>query len=315
MKWREGQKEVMKYKAGVLAVPSVPGAGKTTVITAKTAELISEGVNKDGKVLIVTFTNSAVSNFKAKLKKLLEDKNINSNKGWECKTLHSLANSIIKESPKHANLDEEFEVLTEIECIEIIRNHYLNIYNSGNNKEFITNMLNDSKPMSHEEFVKVEKQWNDRFISIVKNMIGIIKSMNVDYVKVQAVLRSGADINNIMKIILNLFVLYEKELIIRGKIDYNDIIVRGYNLLEGNEEILAEFQSIYSFVFEDEAQDSSVMQERILGLISKGNNNLVRVGDPNQAIMATFTNSDFRLFKSFLRERRYKKNSYSCKQP
>src|SRR5262249_46163411 len=56
----------------------------------------------------------------------------------------------------------------------------------------------------------------------------------------------------------------------------------------------------WPFILEDEAQDSSPLQERILEKLVKDHNNWVRVGDPNQAIMTTFTASDVRFFREFV---------------
>ncbi|CAH2212689.1 ATP-dependent helicase [Tepidibacter aestuarii] len=297
MKWREGQIQVMQYKGGTLAVPSVPGAGKTTVITSKTAELIEQGLNRDGKILIVTFTNSAVSNFKTKLKTLLEDRGLDSNKGWECKTLHSLANSVIRESPKDAGLDDDFEVIDDIEANEIIRKHSFEFYKTY--KHIYSRYLNIRNNSSQEYIQKIEKKWNDKFISVAKNIISYLKSKGITYNEAQEILRNNPKMDDLLKIIVNIYILYEKDLIKKGKLDYDDIIIRALKLLENKQDILNKFQQRYTYIFEDEAQDSSPAQEKILALLSKDNKNLVRVGDPNQAIMSTFTNSDHRLFRRF----------------
>ncbi|WFD09208.1 ATP-dependent helicase [Tepidibacter hydrothermalis] len=297
MKWREGQIQVMQYKGGTLAVPSVPGAGKTTVITSKTAELIEQGLNKDGKILIVTFTNSAVSNFKTKLKNLLEDRGLDSNKGWECKTLHSLANSVIRESPKDAGFDDDFEVIDDIEANEIIRKHSFEFYK--NYKHIYSKYLNIRNNSSQEYIQKIEKKWNDKFIAVAKNIISYLKSKGITYNEAQDILRNNPKMDDLLKIIVNIYILYEKDLIKKGKLDYDDIIIRALKLLENKEDILNKFQQRYTYIFEDEAQDSSPAQEKILALLSKNHKNLVRVGDPNQAIMSTFTNSDHRLFRRF----------------
>jgi DNA helicase-2/ATP-dependent DNA helicase PcrA len=51
---------------------------------------------------------------------------------------------------------------------------------------------------------------------------------------------------------------------------------------------------------EDEAQDSSLLQEQILKLISGDHGNWVRVGDPNQAIYETFTTANPEYLRRFL---------------
>jgi DNA helicase-2/ATP-dependent DNA helicase PcrA len=58
----------------------------------------------------------------------------------------------------------------------------------------------------------------------------------------------------------------------------------------------------FPFVLEDEAQDSSQLQQGILGLISGPGGNWVRVGDPNQAIFETFTTASPELLRQFIRE-------------
>jgi len=59
-------------------------------------------------------------------------------------------------------------------------------------------------------------------------------------------------------------------------------------------------------VFEDEAQDSSPLQTRLLELLAAEPNsnslNLVRVGDPNQAINSTFTPADPLFFREFCQQ-------------
>ncbi|MBY0435950.1 MAG: UvrD-helicase domain-containing protein, partial [Cyclobacteriaceae bacterium] len=45
----------------------------------------------------------------------------------------------------------------------------------------------------------------------------------------------------------------------------------------------------YSFILEDESQDSNYLQNKIVSLLS--NDNLVKVGDSNQNITGSFSNS------------------------
>jgi len=68
-------------------------------------------------------------------------------------------------------------------------------------------------------------------------------------------------------------------------------------MLETDEHLLEKYRKKYTFVCEDEAQDSNYIQNEILTLIANGN--LLRVGDSNQAICGSFSSSDFTLFKNF----------------
>ena len=62
---------------------------------------------------------------------------------------------------------------------------------------------------------------------------------------------------------------------------------------------MKKFQKKYTYICEDEAQDSNQLQTDIITLIAGENGNFLRVGDSNQAITTTFANSDMKLFKEF----------------
>ena len=56
----------------------------------------------------------------------------------------------------------------------------------------------------------------------------------------------------------------------------------------------------WPYILEDEAQDSSQLQEDLLRKLAGEGGNWVRVGDPNQAIYETFTNANPRFLANFL---------------
>jgi DNA helicase-2/ATP-dependent DNA helicase PcrA len=69
-----------------------------------------------------------------------------------------------------------------------------------------------------------------------------------------------------------------------------------------DEEYLQRLRARWPYILEDEAQDSSELQERILRLLAGPGGNWVRVGDPNQAIYETFTTASPEFLRNFLRE-------------
>ncbi|NWG33338.1 MAG: ATP-dependent helicase, partial [Chloroflexi bacterium] len=125
---------------------------------------------------------------------------------------------------------------------------------------------------------------------------------------------------------------YQRALAYRGAVDFDDLIRLALTLLESDEEYLERLRYRYPFILEDEAQDSSMTQERILSLLSGGRvaaerrtettatgfdetagldtgfanstsdlgGNWVRVGDPNQAIFETFTTASPDLLRAFI---------------
>ncbi|WP_165478778.1 UvrD-helicase domain-containing protein, partial [Clostridioides difficile] len=105
--YREDQIPIINYDNGTMAVPAVPGAGKTFIITNLVAKLLLEQKHKGGKILILTYMNSAVNNFKGRIRKILEENKIDDTNSYEVMTIHSLAVKIIKEKPEVVMLSED----------------------------------------------------------------------------------------------------------------------------------------------------------------------------------------------------------------
>ncbi len=85
-------------------------------------------------------------------------------------------------------------------------------------------------------------------------------------------------------------------------IDYDDMLISSVKLLEENPDIQKYYQDICQYIIEDEAQDSSSIQQRLINLLSAKHNNLIRCGDINQAITTTFSNADVEGFRKFIIE-------------
>ena len=79
------------------------------------------------------------------------------------------------------------------------------------------------------------------------------------------------------------------------------MLILAVKILEKSPQILDHYQSICSYVLEDEAQDSSEIQQKLINLLAGKNGNIIRCGDINQAITSTFTNSDIKGFKDFIK--------------
>ncbi|WKK93955.1 UvrD-helicase domain-containing protein [Clostridioides difficile] len=115
--YREDQIPIINYDNGTMAVPAVPGAGKTFIITNLVAKLLLEQKHKGGKILILTYMNSAVNNFKGRIRKILEENKIDDTNSYEVMTIHSLAVKIIKEKPEVVMLSEDFNIADDLQKV------------------------------------------------------------------------------------------------------------------------------------------------------------------------------------------------------
>ena len=295
--YREDQLPIIKYEGGKMAVPAVPGAGKTFIVTNLVAKLLQEKKQGKGKILILTYMNSAVNNFKVRIKKILEEKNIEEKNSYEVMTIHSLAVKIIKEKPEIVMLNEDFNIADDLQKTMILNECINNFKINGGEKAFRF-FLKEQKDVEWAQ--RQLDAWENGFYDLVQNTISELKYKDIKPQKLEQYLNENR--RGILKIILPIYKQYEKQLKSNGLLDYDDMLILAYKILSMDEDLKRKYQNKYEYVFEDECQDSNEIQGKIIGLICKEHKNLVRVGDINQSITGTFSSSDPKFFKEFIEE-------------
>ncbi len=77
---------------------------------------------------------------------------------------------------------------------------------------------------------------------------------------------------------------YQQRLAREYLIDFDDMLVKCYELLAAREDILAVWQQKYQYILIDEFQDINRIQYEIIKMLSRPRNNLFIVGDDDQSI-------------------------------
>ena len=293
--YREDQLPIIQYENGKMAVPAVPGAGKTFIVTNLVAKLLEEKRQGKGKILILTYMNSAVNNFKIRIKKILEEKNIDEKNSYEVMTIHSLAVKIIKEKPEIVMLNEDFNIADDLQKTMILNECINNFKINGGEKAFRFFLKEQKDPIWADRQLDA---WEKGFYDLVQNTISELKYKDISPQKLEEYMRENR--RGILKIILPIYKEYERRLKANGLLDYDDMLILAYKALSIDEDLKIKYQNKYQYVFEDECQDSNEIQGKIIGLICEEHNNLVRVGDINQSITGTFSSSDPKFFKEFI---------------
>lgn len=211
-------------------------------------------------IFVLTYMDSAARNFKERIKIALPTLE----KLPNISTIHGLALRILKENSNYTRigLNENFEVCDDNARQKIIRESMLQLR------------------IEQDDYDKYEKG-----ISALK-----LSGANKLYQT------KDNEINKFLK----LFDLYNTNLQKYNFIDYDDMLVLSVKLLETNKDICEYYQNICKYVIEDEAQDSSFIQQKLLNQLSGKHKNLIRCGDINQSITTTFTNADLDGFKEFI---------------
>ncbi len=291
---RKGQKELVEqYRGGYCAVPAIPGGGKTYCLSVWAARMIAEGLHKPGKILIVTYMNSAVNNFKQRIASELQKIGISGSKDYFVSTIHGLCLQIIKEKPDLITVNEEFEIVDEVIKVHIISSA-IDEWRRKNEERF--RLYVDDSQLSTNKISEVYKNWHDKFCTIVLNAIGNFKLRGIGP---QEALEKCKKLpqSSILRCASEIYEVYDRKIKISGFLDFDDMLYNSKKMLMEDSSLLEKYRKKYSFVCEDEAQDSNLIQSEILTMIADGN--LLRVGDSNQAICGSFSNSDFTLFKNF----------------
>jgi DNA helicase-2/ATP-dependent DNA helicase PcrA len=281
---RPAQSKILAYTGGKMGISAVPGSGKTHTLSALAAQLIRSGALADEQeVLIVTLVNSAVDNFASRIKEFLE---MPLPFGYRVRTLHGLAHDIVREKPAAVGLEERFSIIDEREA-DLIRKDAAAAWlqaHPGELDDFLLLDIDEGK----RDWVR-RKQLPELVTGIALAFIRSAKDNRLTPEKLRKLIEEAPGSLPLAGMGLAIYTDYQRALTYRGAVDFDDLIRLAIDLLENDAEFLERLRYRWPYILEDEAQDSSQLQEQILRLLVGEGGNWVRVGDPNQAIFETFT--------------------------
>ncbi len=312
---RPGQKQMADWESGPLAVSAVPGAGKSTGMAAAAAIAIARqyqysltcGENYRRQLVVVTFTRSAAANLKLKIRDKLKKLSLPQT-GFAVYTLHSLALNIANRYPDLSGL--------QLENVTLITPNQTHRFIRAAVEQWITKhpelyrRLLEGQKFDGEETEKLRRQSvlrTEILPDLAYTVIHEAKSSGILPEKLYKWSEKTQDTYRILQVAAGLYEQYQKSMASQDFIDYDDMILAALRVLENSSARRIEQNQIFA-IFEDEAQDSSPLQTQLLEILAceeDGNNadkstlNLVRVGDPNQAINSTFTPADPIYFREF----------------
>jgi DNA helicase II / ATP-dependent DNA helicase PcrA len=297
---RPSQRKILEYTHGWMGISAVPGSGKTYTLSALAAKLIHEGrLQDDQEVLVVTLVNSAVDNFSRRVASFLEDDQLLPGMGYRVRTLHGLAHDIIRERPALAGLATDFAILDEHETERILQNLIQTWMKT--HEDLLMSWIDPDALQRFGEY-KVMKDGMPRLLQdLAGSFIRTAKDHQCtpDELK-QKYARLGQSLP-IVSGCLEMYADYQRALLYQNGLDFDDLIWKALEVLQSDEPLRTRLRYLWPYILEDEAQDSSRLQESILRLLAGENGNWVRVGDPNQAIFETFTTASPQYLREFVR--------------
>jgi len=293
---RPKQGEVLAYRRGYMGVAAVPGSGKTATLSVLTAQLLAETELSEGQeILIVTLVNAAVANFARQVNEYVKADGLLPGYGYRVRTLHGLANDIVRGKPSAAGLDDQFTIVDERESNAILA-------------EAVDAWVRRN-PEAPDEYLAPKyaenghyrtQKWAEILTESARSFIRQAKDDLLTPRELRQLLEASSGDLSLADFCAEIYSDYDRALAYRGAVDFQDLIRLALQILRDEPEYLASLRRKWIYILEDEAQDSSRLQEDILRLLAGEGGNWARVGDPNQAIFETFTTADPKYLRAFI---------------
>ncbi len=256
----EQRQVVDSYDENILVLASA-GTGKTKVMALRAAKLIAQNIEPQ-HILCLTFTNKAAKEMKERIK-LYVPEHVNK---MTIKTFHSFCYYIITNEKQNSHFSFPCTLIDETDTRDIIQR-----------------ILEETKLYGEKVY---PMEISTFFESVKKFSLNFPSDERYDYKfiidKYHAGQSSGSNKNSfIRKHGYKLFVSYVDYLRQNNSIDFMDLIVEAYYLLE-DEDTLKKWRNLYKVIQVDEMQDTSIREYEILKLLA--GNQLSLFGDFNQTI-------------------------------
>ena len=240
----EAQQEAVRHIDGPLLILAGAGSGKTKTLTTRLAYLIAEVGIDPLNTLTLTFTNKAASEMRGRASKLIPP---GSSMPLLC-TFHKFGLLFLKFNIEKIGRANNFVIIDSDDRKKILKRiakaHQIEL-----NIAFISSEISKYKNilLTAEEILK--------------------KAELPDYRKIATIYKD-----------------YEAEIIENNLVDFDDLLMLTYQILEKDPELRKETSNRYQYIMVDEYQDTNELQFKLLELLASEHKNLCVVGDDDQSI-------------------------------
>lgn len=257
----EQQKAVLNTK-GPMIILAGAGSGKTRVLTYKVVYLIKEERVDPFNILMVTFTNKAANEMKARISRFFE------NEKAELPlvaTFHSLCARILRIEAKNLGFSPSFTIYDTQDSLDAIKEAMSRLNIS----------VKDFKPSSILNSISQSKN----------QLITDLEYLN---------LARGYFQENVAKI----YPVYQRILKENDAFDFDDLILKTVEVFRKNPDVLKKYQKRFEYILVDEYQDTNQAQYILTKMLSSFWHNICVVGDFSQSIYG-FRGANFQNLVTF----------------
>ena len=247
------QREAVLHMDGPIMIVAGAGSGKTKVLTTRIAHLLAQGV-PSWNILALTFTNKAAKEMKERVEKILGSSEA---RNLYIGTFHSVFARVLRGEAEKMGYPKNFT-----------------IYDTDDAKSVVKTVINELN--LDDKHYKPNTVYNR--ISQAKNSLVGPAEYASDYAIQQEDMRSNRPA------IAQIYDAYAKRCFKNGAMDFDDLLIKMYELLKNFPESLHKFQHKFRYILIDEYQDTNRAQYEIIKLLGAAHENVCVVGDDAQSI-------------------------------
>jgi DNA helicase-2/ATP-dependent DNA helicase PcrA len=246
------QREAVEHFEGPLLVLAGAGSGKTRVLTSRVCHLIHHHGVPPHRILAVTFTNKAAGEMRDRIGRLLGQEP----SGMWMGTFHSLGARMLRRHASRLGWSSTFTIYDQDQSLRQIKR-------------------------VQEDLGIDPKRWNPKLfrshISGAKNLLTSAQGFLDD---------NSESFDILLRNVAKVYPAYQEALRNHDAFDFDDLLMKPVELLEGHPDVLEDYRGRFSFFLVDEYQDTNRAQFRFLELLAERSRNLMVVGDDDQSIYA-----------------------------
>ena len=248
------QRAAVEALDGPVLVLAGAGTGKTKVLTARIAHIMSMGRASAHQILAVTFTNKAAREMRHRICGIVGP--AVEGMGW-LGTFHAIGVKILRRHHELVGLKSGFTILDMDDQLRLM-------------KQVIEAAGVDKDRWPARQLANLIDSWKNR--ALTPDKVPAAEALNFAGGKGQI-----------------LYAAYQKRLKELNACDFGDLLVENVRLFREHPDVLAEYQRRFRFILVDEYQDTNVAQYLWLRLLAQtpGNAapaNICCVGDDDQSI-------------------------------
>ncbi|MFZ2314311.1 MAG: DNA helicase II [Gammaproteobacteria bacterium] len=239
------QQAAVQAPLGHQLVLAGAGSGKTRVLTHRFAWLVDVEKISPHNILAVTFTNKAAHEMRSRIEHMVQTP---ARSLW-VGTFHGLSHRLLRAHWQEAGLPQSFQIL-----------------DSDDQQRMVKRAI-QALNLDDDRFPPKDVQW---FINAQKEEARLPHQVQTRDFHEQT--------------LVNIYSTYQEACLRAGVIDFTDLLLKTYTLLQTNAELRAHYQSRFRAILVDEFQDTNALQYAWLKLLAGEKNAMMIVGDDDQSI-------------------------------